>query len=104
MRACFVMSIAAATFSSSVAEARIIEDLDTARPAAAALLEQSVVEWRAAPAIVRDAVGFQLFHSDFPAKRQMSQDDMIACMNRLAATADNKTAVATLFQTCAGLR
>jgi hypothetical protein len=80
-----------------------IEQLDAARPAAAALFEQTATEWRAAPSIVKDVVGFNVFRGAFPRKKEMSQNDMIACMDAEASKADAKVAVLSLFKSCAGL-
>lgn len=80
-----------------------LDQLDQARPAAAALIEQTAGEWVAAPRIVKDASGFKLFQRRFPRKKSMSQDDMIACIDKRAATAAPATAVMALFNACAGL-
>lgn len=83
--------------------ASYIDQIDAARPAAAALLEQTAAEWTAAPQTVKDAAGFALFRGKFPRKRELSQDDLVACMNAEAGKSSAETAVVTLFRACAGL-
>lgn len=83
--------------------AGMLDDLDNATPAAAAMMFRKAPDWRTAPQAVKDRVGFMIFEKDFPNKSQMSIDDMTACLDQKAAAADANTSVQALINDCEGL-
>jgi hypothetical protein len=97
-----VLAMATIAASCEAADAEdYIERLDKATPAAAALIYSKVTAWRTAPAIVKERVGFFIFTTDFPNKKEMSPDDMVKCVDRKAASAPDDWAVQTLINACA---
>jgi hypothetical protein len=84
------------------ASAGPIEDLNNAGPQAAALLYSKAPSWRSAPQVVKDRAGFMIFEKDFPNKKEMSIDDMTACIDKAASTAPDSTAVNALVNDCSG--
>jgi hypothetical protein len=97
-----IITTAAALALVCPAAADYLGDIDAAAPGAAALMRRSAADWRAAPAIVKDRVGFFIFENDFPRKAEMSPDDMIGCIDRLAQKADPGRAVRSMILECSG--
>lgn len=57
-------------------------------------------DWMAAPEIVRDRVGFIVFGKAFPRKALISQDDLTACVTRLARVSPKEAPIYAMIDWC----
>jgi hypothetical protein len=95
--------VMAALAACGAASAGYLDDLDDATPAAAALIYSKAADWIRASAIIKDRAGFFIFQQrEFPRKKDMSQDDMIRCIDGLAAKAEPTRAVEAMINECGG--